>query len=85
MNLDLAYQLLVAATEQRHGFLEIPKGWAAGEGDVREMASAGLVEATLNDGKEGGFTAINRVTAAGEAFLRVFEGHRFAHFSTSAA
>ena len=85
MNLDLAYQLLVAATEQRHGFLKIPKGWAEGEGDVREMASAGLVEATLNDGEEGGFTAINRVTAAGEAFLREFEGHRFAHLAVSAA
>ena len=85
MNLDLAYQLLVAATEQRHGLLKIPKGWTAGEGDVREMASAGLIEATLNDGKEGGFTAINRVTAAGEAFLRAFEGHRFSHLTASAA
>jgi hypothetical protein len=84
MNLDIVYQLLVAATEQRQGFLEIPKGWAEGEGDVREMASAGLVEATLNDGKEGGFTAINRVTAAGEAFLREFEGHRSAHLAVSA-
>jgi hypothetical protein len=72
MHLDLAYQLLVAATEQRHGFLRITKGWA--EDDVKEMASAGLVEATLNDGTERGFTAINRVTAKGEAFLRVFEG-----------
>jgi hypothetical protein len=85
MNLDLVYQLLVAATEQRHGFLKIPKGWAEGEGDVREMANAGLVEATVDDGKEGGFTAINRVTAAGETFLRLFEGHRFAHLAVSAA
>jgi hypothetical protein len=52
---------------------------------VREMASAGLVEAKLIGGKEGGFTAINRVTAAGEAFLREFEGHRFAHLAVSAA
>jgi hypothetical protein len=74
MHLDLVYQLLVAATEQRHGFLKIPKGWAKGEADVREMASAGLVEATLNDGKDGEFTTINRVTAAGEAFLRGLKG-----------
>jgi hypothetical protein len=72
MHLDLVYQLLFAATEQRHGFLRITKGWA--QDDVREMASAGLVEATLNGGTEGGFTAINRVTAKGEAFLRVFDG-----------
>ena len=84
MNLDLAYQLLVAATEQRHGFLRIPKGWAAGEGEVTELASAGLVEATLNDGKEEGFTSINRVTTAGEAFVRVFENHRFANLAASA-
>jgi hypothetical protein len=84
MNLELVYQLLVAATEQRHGFLKIPKGWAEGEGDVREMASAGLVEATLNDGQEGGFTSINRVTTAGEAFLRVFEG-RFARLNVFTA
>jgi hypothetical protein len=84
MHLDLVYQLLVAANEQRYGFLKIPNGWAKGEADVREMVSAGLVEATLNDGKEGGFTAINRVTAAGEAFLRVVEGQGRAHLAVSA-
>ena len=40
---------------------------------VRLMASAGLVEATLDDGKEGSFTVIDRVTEAGMAFLRVFK------------
>ena len=59
MHVDIVYQLLVAATEQRHGFLKIPKSWAKGEGDVREMASAG------------------------ETFLRVFEGHRYAHLAVS--
>jgi hypothetical protein len=84
MHLDLVYQLLVAATEQRHGFLVIPKGWAKGEADVREMASAGLIEATLNDGKEGGFTAIHRVTAAGKAFLLGVKGQGRAYLAVSA-
>jgi hypothetical protein len=39
------------------------------------MAEAGLVEATFNDGKEGSFTSINRVTATGETFLRAFKNH----------
>jgi hypothetical protein len=84
MHLDLVYQLLVAATEQRPGFLKIPKGWAKGEADVREMAAAGLVEATLNDGNGGGSIAINRVTPAGEAFLRVLEGRNRGHLTVSA-
>jgi hypothetical protein len=42
------------------------------------MANAGLVEATLNDGKEGAFTAINSVTVAGQAFLLSFGGHNSA-------
>ena len=37
------------------------------------MAGAGLVEATLDDGKEGSFTSIDHVTATGQAFLRAFK------------
>jgi hypothetical protein len=43
------------------------------ERQVRLMVSAGLVEATLDDGKEGSFTVINSVTATGQAFLRAFK------------
>jgi hypothetical protein len=74
MNLVFAYQLLLAADEQRSGFLKV----AAGEPDrqVRLMAAAGLVEATLNnDGRPGSFTAIRRLTASGRTFLRTFKDH----------
>jgi hypothetical protein len=71
MNLPRVYQLLLALP--RHGILKITDVTA--ENDVREMANAGLVEATLNDGKEGAFTTINSVTVAGQAFLLSFGGH----------
>jgi hypothetical protein len=67
MNLARTYQLLIAIGKQRHGFLEITDPEV--KNDVREMARAGLVEATLNDGKEGSCTAIYRMTVAGQAFL----------------
>ena len=73
MNLPRVYQLLLALPKQRHGILKITD--ATAENDVREMANAGLVEATLSDGKEGAFTAINSVTVAGQAFLLSFGGH----------
>jgi hypothetical protein len=68
MNLAYVYQLMNSAHEQRH---EVRGSHA--DREVRLMASAGLVEATLDDGKEGSFTAIDRVTASGHAFLRIFK------------
>lgn len=76
MNLPYVYQLLAAADGQRHGFIKL-RG-AEADHEVRLMAQAGLVEASFDDGREGPFTSINRVTASGEAFLRVFK-----HYATS--
>ena len=71
MNLSYAHKLLVAADEQRHGFLQI-RGRRA-EHEVQLMAKAGLVDATLGDGKDESFTAINRLTDLGHKFLRTFK------------
>lgn len=70
MNLAYAYKLLVAADEQRHGFLKLHGRHA--DHELRYMADAGLVDATLSDGKDESFASINRVTASGHAFLRSF-------------
>jgi hypothetical protein len=81
MNLDNAHAILVATTEQPHGFLKIadPKL----EPEVREMAAAGLITATLSGGKEGSFTAVKSVTDSGLQFLRVFRRHDFSQRSTT--
>ena len=71
MDLSYAHKLLVATTQQRHGFLKI-RGRQA-DHEVRLMVEAGLVDATFGDGKDGSFTAINRVTKLGHAFLRAFK------------
>jgi hypothetical protein len=73
MNLPYTYELLAAADEQRHGFIKL-RGIQA-DHEVRLMAKAGLVKATFDDGKEGSFTSINRLTETGEAFLRAFKNH----------
>jgi hypothetical protein len=73
MNLPYVYELLAAADERRHGFVKL-HGVRA-DHEVRLMAKAGLVEASFNDGKEGSFTSINCVTAAGQTFLRAFKNH----------
>ena len=73
MNLPYTYELLAAADEQRHGFIKL-RGLQADQ-EVRLMAEAGLVEATFNDGKEGSFTSINRLTETEETFLRAFKNH----------
>lgn len=70
MNLLHVHQLLTAADETRHGFLKLSE---CDDREVRLMADAGLVDATLNDGKEGSFTSINRLTALGAQFLRTFK------------
>lgn len=71
MNLLYAYEVMVAANEQRHGFIKL-RGMQA-DHEVRLMAQAALVEATFDDGKEGSFTSINRITSTGQAFLRAFK------------
>jgi hypothetical protein len=71
MNLPYAHKLLVAANQQRHGFLRIRRRQA--DRQVRLMAEAGLDDATLSDGKTKSFTAINRLTDLGRAFLRAFK------------
>src|ERR1700682_6223730 len=71
MQLPYVFQLLAAADQQRHGFLEL-HGIKAKQ-EVKLMAQAGLVEATLDDGKEGSFTSINRVSAMGRTFLGAFK------------
>ena len=71
MNLPYAHKLLVAADGQRHGFLKL-RGLEA-DHEVRLMSAAGLVDATFDDGKDGSFTSINRLTTAGETFLRAFK------------
>jgi hypothetical protein len=71
MNLPYAYELLVAAEEQPHGFIKL-RGLQA-EHEVRLMAQAGLVEASFGDGKNTSFTSINRVTEMGQTFLRAFK------------
>ena len=81
MNLSLVHKLLLATTQQRHEFLKLANPWA--DGDVREMARVGLVEATLSDGQPGSFTSINKVTVVGHAFLQAFEGHTFPSISNS--
>jgi hypothetical protein len=75
MNLTYALKLLIAADEQRHGFIKL-RGVEA-DREVRLMAAAGLVDATFNDGREGSFTSINRLTAHGESFLRAFKDNPF--------
>ena len=72
MNLPYTYELLSAADAQRHGFIKLRGGGA--DREVRLMALAGLVEATFDDGNEGSFTSINRISAAGKTFLRAFKG-----------
>ena len=82
MNLDAVHQILAATTEQPHGFLRIadPKL----DPEVREMAEAGLITATLRNGKRGSFTAVNSVTDSGLQFLRVFRRHDFSQPAASA-
>jgi hypothetical protein len=75
MNLSLVHELLVAADQQPHGFLQI-RGPQA-DREVRLMAAAGLVEATLSDSKGQLFTSINRLTDSGHSFLRAFTKTRF--------
>jgi hypothetical protein len=71
MNLAYTYQLLAAADAQRHGFIKL-RGPQA-DHEVRLMAQAGLVDASFDDGREGSFSVINRITETGQTFLRAFK------------
>lgn len=71
MNLPYAHKLMVAADEQRHGFIKL-RGSKADQ-EVRLMAAAGLIDATFNDGGKGSYTSINRLTDNGKTFLRAFK------------
>lgn len=73
MNLPYIYELLAAADEQTHGLTKLLGAQA--DREVRLMAEAGLVEATLDDGHEGSFTSITRVTPTGQTFLRAFNNY----------
>jgi len=81
MNLDNAHAILVATTEQPHGFLKIADPTL--EPEVREMAAAGLITATLQNGRAGPFTAVSSVTDSGLQFLRVFRPHDFSRSATA--
>jgi len=70
MNLAYVHRLLIAADQQPDAPLKV-LGWRA-DCEVRLMAEAGLVEATLNDSKDGSFTSIDRLTDLGRTFLRAF-------------
>ncbi len=71
MNLSLAHSLLVAAEEQPWGFLNVRGADRVRE--VEEMASAGLVDASLGSAAPEPFAVINRITKQGRAFLRTFK------------
>jgi hypothetical protein len=71
MNLAYVHRLLIAADQQPDAYLQV-LGWRA-DCEVRLMAEAGLVEATLNDGGNESFTSINHLTDLGRTFLRAFK------------
>jgi hypothetical protein len=68
MNLPQVYELMHSAHEQRREMLGSPA-----DREVRLMATAGLVEAIFDDGKDGSFTSITHVTPTGQTFLRAFK------------
>jgi hypothetical protein len=71
VNLDLVHALLVAADGQPYGFLKVRSADLIRE--VELMAAAGLIEASLGSTDTEGYAVINRVTDAGQAFLRAFK------------
>jgi hypothetical protein len=73
MNLPYVYELLAAADHERNGFIKLIGSEA--DQEVRLMARAGLVEASFNDGREGSCTSIDRISPAGQSFLRAFKDH----------
>jgi hypothetical protein len=70
MNLPYAHKLLIAVDGQRHGFMKLRGSQA--DHEERLMSAAGLDDSSFDDGRDGSFTSINRLTAAGQTFLRAF-------------
>ncbi len=70
MNQSYTRTLLTAVDETRYRFMKIH---ADQQVQARRIA-AGLVDATLNDGHENSFTAINCITDAAHAFLAAGKG-----------
>ncbi len=71
MNLPYMYEVMAAVDEPHDGLIKL-HGMQA-DRQMRLMASSGMVEATFDDGKEGSFSAIDHITATGQAFLRMFK------------
>jgi hypothetical protein len=72
MHLDYVHQVLRAVAEEEDGSLRF-RTTAETDHEVRLMAEAGLVDATLSDGTVGSFTTIHRLTDLGRTFLRAFK------------
>jgi hypothetical protein len=70
MNLLRAQQVLLALKRCDERALRIQR--TANEAAVREIAGAGLIEATLADGSPGSVTSTGAVTEAGRRFLHAF-------------
>ena len=75
MNLDTVHAILSATNSQPYGFLKIVDPRL--DPEVRQMMEAGLISATLSDGKPDSYTVIKSVTESGLRFLRVFRRHDF--------
>jgi uncharacterized protein YaeQ len=76
MNLARTRTALLAIQRYEHRALRI---WRSrNEADVREMAAAGLISASLGDGSPESLTSASAITEAGRQFLRIFPtGYRF--------
>jgi hypothetical protein len=71
VNPNLANSLLIAAAEQRYGFLNVRGADLVHE--VELMAAAGLVDASIGNAGTEVFAVINRVTDSGQDFMRAFK------------
>jgi hypothetical protein len=71
MHLNLVHELLAAANNQPYGFLKV-RGIALTR-EVEQMAAAGLVDASPTVYGSETYAVINRLTDAGNSFLRAFE------------
>ena len=76
MRLVRIQKTLLAAERHKHRSLCVRR--QQNEADVRELVSAGLLEATFSNGSPGSVTAIRGLTEVGQRFLRTFRaGYRF--------
>jgi uncharacterized protein YaeQ len=76
MNLARTRTALLAIQRYDHRAIRIWRG--RNESDVREMADAGLITASMSDGSPGSLTSASAITEAGRHFLGMFPaGYRF--------